>query len=104
MSVYVSVCGLALVPLTVVPSICLRPFRWRLQVFEEQMLWRVSATQHARTLPHAHAGVIGITLNTDHGEPYSSSDADVAAAQRFMEFQAAWCVNYDGVACECVRE
>jgi len=35
-------------------------------------------------------GIIGITLNCDWAEPYSSSQADVSAAERHLEFQLSW--------------
>jgi len=38
---------------------------------------------------HQH-GIIGITLNCDWAEPYSSSDEDVRAAERRLEFQLSW--------------
>jgi len=35
-------------------------------------------------------GIIGITLNVDWAEPFTSSAADLAAAERHMEWQMAW--------------
>ena len=55
--------------------------------------WRVI---HTQILAHAHAakisrslctgGQIGITFNADWAEPYSSSNEDLAAAERKLEF------------------
>eukprot|EP00727_Mastigamoeba_balamuthi_P006766 m51a1_g271 putative beta-glucosidase (488) ;mRNA; f:252995-254908 len=40
----------------------------------------------AKYQPH-QGGVIGMTVNCDHAEPYSDSPADVAAAARYYDFQ-----------------
>jgi len=58
------------------------------------LLSHAKAVQRFRELkqssPTMLDGKIGITLNCDWAEPFTSSEADKEAAQRYLEFQLAW--------------